>query len=109
MNFPMLMVDPAGWRKRLLDAVARDGRNDIAIAKAAGLGRNYVQQLRTTAKEPSVRHIIKLADALGVSLVHIFLGDDFTVEDEEFFRLLRDLPPEGRAAVLQLLKTARRT
>lgn len=108
MNVPMPAMDPEGWRTRLLEAVERDGRTDIAIARAAGLGRNFVQQLRTTNRQPSVPNLIALADALGVSLVYLFVGSDFTQQDEEFFRLLRDLPPEGRAAVLQLLKSARR-
>ena len=96
-----------GWKERLLAAIDADGRNDRQISNDAGLGQNFVNQFRTTSREPRVKQVIKLADALGVSLAYLFLGEEITPEDEEFFQFLRESTPEGREAVLQLLKTMR--
>jgi transcriptional regulator with XRE-family HTH domain len=92
------------WKERLLAAIEADGRSARAISLASDLGPNFVTQFRE-GREPGVKQVIKLADTLGVSLAHLFLGDDITAQDEEFFRLLRDSTPEGREAVLTLLRS----
>jgi transcriptional regulator with XRE-family HTH domain len=101
----MRMADD--WKYRLLAAIDRDGRNDKEISLAAGLGQNFVNQFRHGTREPKTKQVLKLADALGVSLTHIFLGEDVTRQDEEFFQLLRESSPEGRDAVLRLLRSLR--
>jgi transcriptional regulator with XRE-family HTH domain len=100
----------SGWKERLLAAADNDGRTDYAIAAAAGLGRNFVQQLRTTNREPAVKHVIRLADALGLSLTHLFGGSGeiaLTTDEEEFLRLLRQWPDAERQALLLLLRARR--
>jgi transcriptional regulator with XRE-family HTH domain len=92
------------WKERLLAAIDADGRSARAISMAADLGPNFVTQFRE-GREPGVKQVIKLADVLGVSLTYLFLGADLTKQEEEVIRLLRDLSPEGRGAVLQLLRS----
>jgi hypothetical protein len=94
-----------GWKERLLAAIDADERSDHALSLAAGLGPNFINQMRLYDKEPGVKQIIKLADVLGVSLTYLFVGDDFTTQDEEFVQLLRNSTPEGREAVLTLLRS----
>lgn len=106
MSAEHLMVDD--WAERLLEAINADGRTDRDISIAAGLGQNYVNQFRNGDRsKPKVKQIIKLADALGVSLTYLFLGADVTPEDERFVQLLRDSRPEVREAVLTLLQSRR--
>lgn len=90
---------------RLMNAIDADGRSDRAISLAAGLGENYVNQMRLYGKEPSIICAGKLADALNVSLAYVLLGTEITRRDEEFVQLLREVPPHGRQAVLQLLRS----
>lgn len=93
-----------GWKQRLLAAIEADGRSDRAISLAADLGPNFVNELRNTEKEPSVKKVLKLADELNVSLTHLFIGDNTTREDEEFLRLLRQSSDAERAGFLALLR-----
>ncbi len=92
-----------GWRDRLLEAVARDGRKDRAISLAAKLGPNFVNQLRHNDKDPKIKSLIKLCDELNVSLAQIFTGLDVTPQDEEFWAIYRSMPEGERAALLALL------
>lgn len=66
-----------GWKDRLLQAIDADGRSDRAISLAAGLGPNFISQMRgtTTAapKKPNIEYVRKLADALGKDL-HSIVG-----------------------------------
>lgn len=94
-----------GWRERLIAAVDADPRADRAISLAAGLGPNFVNELRNTSKEPGVKHVLKLAAELNVSLAHLFYGDDTTAEDEEFLRLLRASSASEREHLLGLLRS----
>lgn len=93
-----------GWRNRLIDAINADGRSDRAISLAAGLGPNFVNELRNQTKEPGVEKIMKLADELNVSLTYLFMGSDVTAEDEAFLRLYRQYSDEERAGLLAILK-----
>lgn len=64
-----------GWRERLLAAIDGDERSDRAISLAAGLGPNYVSQLRGTQaaapKKPNIEYVRKLAATLGKELSSI--------------------------------------
>lgn len=67
------------WRERLLAAIDADERSDRAISLAAGLGPNFVGQMRGSKtappKNPSIEHITKLARALNLPLASI-LGEE---------------------------------
>lgn len=64
-----------GWRERLLAAIDDDGRSDRAISLAAGLGPNFVSQMRGTQgaapKKPNIEYVRKLAATLGKELSSI--------------------------------------
>lgn len=91
------------WKRTLLEAVEKDGRPDRAISLAAGLGPNFVNQLRNEDKEPGVQRVLQLAAELKVSLAQLFLGrEDITPEEEELLELARQTSPEDRENLLKL-------
>jgi len=96
-----------GWRERLIAAVDADPRSDRAISLAAGLGPNFVNELRRQDKEPGVKKVLKLARELNVSLTHLFLGRAATPEDDEFFELLGAASEAERESLLALLRARR--
>lgn len=95
------------WRERLIAAVDADPRSDRAISLAAKLGPNFVNELRNTDKEPSLKRILKLASELGLSTTYLFLGNELTTEDEEFIKLLRESTEPERDAFLAILRARR--
>ena len=95
------------WKERLIAAVDADGRSDRAISLAAKLGPNFVNELRNTDKEPSLKRILKLATELRLSTTFLFLGNELTPEDEEFIKLLRESPEPERDAFLAILRARR--
>ncbi len=64
-----------GWKERLLKAIDADGRSDRAISLAAGLGPNFISQMRGTKgagpKKPNIEYVRKIASALGKELSSI--------------------------------------
>jgi len=93
------------WKERILAAAAKDGRSDRAISIAAGLGENFLNQLRHQSRvSPSVDKVLQLASELKLSRSQLFIGDDISQEDEEFLELLRNSAPAERQALLLLLK-----
>lgn len=66
------------WKERLFAAIDGDQRSDRAISLAAGLGPNFISQMRGTKsaapKKPNIEYVRKLAKALGKDLSTI-LGD----------------------------------
>ena len=86
------------WFDRLAKAVERDPRSLREISAAADCGPNYLQQMLRDRKEPGVERFLRITKALGTaSALYIMTGTDFTREDEEFFRLVLNLPPQLRA------------
>lgn len=67
------------WRDRLLKAIDEDERSDRAISLAAGLGPNFISQMRGTKsaapKKPNIAYVQKIADVLGKDLTSI-VGND---------------------------------
>lgn len=92
------------WRQRLIDALEADPRSDRAISRAANLGVNFANELRNSEKEPGINKVIRLADALNLSLAYVFNGSDISAEDERDLRAFLRLPPEKRQAILVLAR-----
>lgn len=90
------------WRGRLLDAVKADGRSDRAISLTAGLGPNFVNELRNQTKEPGVNKVVRLAHTLGLSLSFVFSGADLSAQVEADLALFLSLSPASRKAILDL-------
>lgn len=95
------------WKERLIAAVDADPRSDRAISLDAKLGPNFVNELRNTDKEPSLKRILKLAAELKLSTTYLFLGNELTQEDEEFIKLLRESSEAERDAFLAILRARR--
>lgn len=93
------------WRERLLTAIDADRRSDREISASAGLGENYVFQLKTKVSSPSIDAVIRLADTLGTSATFLLTGIELDAEGEEFIRLAAGLPVEQRRKLLDLLQS----
>jgi transcriptional regulator with XRE-family HTH domain len=92
------------WRTRLIQAVDADGRSDRAISEAAGLGVNFVNELRRGEKEPGVNKVLKLAGTLRLSLGFVFNGAEISARDEADLKLFLSLSPASRQAILDLAR-----
>lgn len=91
------------WKARLIEAIEKDGRDDAVISRAAGLGRNFVNQFRGT-RVPSVENLLALCAEVDVSLSRVFFGSDISREAEEMLTLFSRLDPEAQAHFLGLLR-----
>ena len=96
------MIDEL-WRQRLFDAIDDDPRSERAISIAAGLGVNYVGQMRKRGKMPGVDAVMKICNALNVNAIFLFTGMCISAEDEQFLKDLKKLPPVQRKVFLDLL------
>mgnify|MGYP001760061663 CR=1 FL=1 len=96
------------WKKRLVEAIDADSRPARAISKAAGLGVNFVNELKNTDKDPSVNKVLRLAKELNLSVAQVFLGYELTSDDEYLLSVLRTIPNEQKAALLTALQAAPR-
>lgn len=92
------------WRNRLLTAVDDDGRSDRAISLAAGLGPNFVNELRNSEKEPGVNKVTRLARTLNLSLGYVFSGMEISAVNEADLKVFLSLSPENRQAILTLAR-----
>lgn len=92
------------WRTRLIEAVDKDERSDRAISRAAGLGPNFVNELRRSEKSPSVDNVIALIRQLGLSEAYVFSGFELSGADAELMRVFLALSPSNREALLVLAR-----
>lgn len=92
-----------GWRDRLDAAIKNSGRSDRSLSLEAGLGENYVQQMRTKGKMPGADALIKLCETLGVSVTYIFSGAKMTPEEEEMLVLFSSLDDAQKKTFLDFL------
>lgn len=60
------------WRMRLRSAVATDGRPYRKLSLAAGMGPNFVHEILSTHKSPSVESLSRLTKVLGTSMGELF-------------------------------------
>ena len=93
-----------GWRERLLAAVDADPRPDRTISLAAGLGPNFINQLRHSNKQPGINNVLRLAEELQVSRSALFLGRDISADEEEFLTLLRSASDAQKSGLMLLLR-----
>lgn len=94
------------WKQRLLRAIDADERSDRAISKAAGLGINFVNELKNTDKDPSVTKVLRLAKELNLSIAQVFLGLEISNDDEYLLSVLKNIPQEQKVALLTALQAA---
>lgn len=83
------------WRKRLLTAVDRDQRSDRRISIAAGLGENFVNQLRRHKKVPTIESFLALVDVLGTaSAIYVLTGVEMNSRVATLLQAAQSLDPE---------------
>lgn len=96
-----------GWKTRLIEAVeaaiAR-GRSQRSLGEAAGLGPNFITQLRNSGRTPQLDSVIKLAQEIDVSLRYIIFGQAMTREEEEILDILLAMTEESRRDFLAVLR-----
>ena len=97
-------MSEASWRDRLLALIEADERSDRALSTAAGLGPNYIQQMRDRGTSPNITQTEKLCAALGVSVIYVLTGLQMDREGEEFLSLAATRSPEERRHLLELLR-----
>lgn len=97
----------SGWEKRLKEALAKDRRSYSAISKAAGLSRNFVSQMFTDEKAPSIDNFAAICRVLGVSPIYIWTGAPMTPEMEILLERWAQLAPDRKVAILALMDTMR--
>ncbi|QUS59196.1 helix-turn-helix domain-containing protein [Pseudovibrio brasiliensis] len=92
------------WKERLKEAVKKDGRSMAAISRACGRSPQYVTQIFSYDKEPTIGNLTKLCEALNVSPVYIVSGIDLPKELEPLIGKFADLPASDRALFLNLFE-----
>lgn len=92
------------WQERLEDAVRKDGRKPRSISIAAGLGPNYLSEVFTKGKVPSVDNLLKLCAELHVSATFVLTGSEVSPESEEMLSLLAGLDVEAQSTLLNLAR-----
>lgn len=97
-----------GWRARLRKAVDASEKSQRDISLKAGMGAGYVNSLFRDGKDPTIDNLMKVCEAVGVSLSYVLYGVQMSQETEEFLRLVQEAPEGERDALLKLLRERRR-
>jgi transcriptional regulator with XRE-family HTH domain len=90
------------WRDRIETLLADRNLSMRSVSMRAGLGENYLVGIMREGKDPSIERIIKVADALNVSLAWLLYGMEIGPEEEKLLRLFARLPEKQRRAILDL-------
>lgn len=96
-------MEDTGWKTRLADAVKASGKSKREISQAAGNGPGYLHSILNEGKEPTVKNLMQLCDAIPASITYILHGLNVTPEDEELLKALHKNPSK-RAAIQSLIK-----
>ncbi|WP_273689054.1 hypothetical protein [Ketogulonicigenium vulgare] len=92
-----------GWRDRLQKAVEESGKSKRSISLQTGNGAGYLHSILTEGKDPGIENLMKVCDAIPVSLAFILYGYHISDEDAALINLMKQ-SPEAREAVLTLLR-----
>jgi transcriptional regulator with XRE-family HTH domain len=94
-----------GWHSRLIEAIERDSRGYFGLSQAAGLSRNYVQQLVKYGKEPGAAKLVRILEALGTDAsLYIILGVEMTPENAKALAAFSAMTKPQRDALLPFLE-----
>lgn len=93
------------WKARLLAAVdaatAGNKRSMRDICREAGLGPNYLSQLRSNEERaPRLDEFFRLTEALNVSAIHILMGVEMSRLDEEILQTVAPMSEEAKNGLL---------
>lgn len=91
---------------RLIEVIDRDERSDNKISTDAGLGRNFVQQLKKTGRTPGIDRLMMLLNTLGRhSTVYILTGLTVDESDVEALELISALPQDAKQNALAFFRS----
>jgi len=90
-------------------AIRASGKSQRDISLTAGMGPGYVNSLFKESKDPTIENLMRVCQAVGVSLSYVLYGYQMTAETEEILKLLEDASPGERSGLLQLLRERRRS
>lgn len=94
-----------GWRKRVVEAIEKDGRSQRKLAEAASVSSSFINELITLDKEPSADKLLRVIHALKLSVTYVFTGVELSAEVEEFAQLLDKVPEAEREPLLKMLRS----
>lgn len=100
-----MRMDDLAWRKRLADSILGSGLKLAEISRRAGVGRNYVQQMTKYDKNSRTDYVIRVCQALNVSLSYIFAGVEISSGTEELVQRFQALPEKEQEAFLNYLRS----
>lgn len=93
------------WRKRLAETIKASGLSLAEISRRADVGRNYVQQMTKYDKNPRADYVVKVCQALRVSLAYIFAGVEINAGTEELVQRFQALSEKEQDAFLNWLRS----
>lgn len=93
------------WRERLADAIEGKQTSERALSIAIGRASSYVNGVLKLGKEPTIENLVKMADALDVSLMWLLFGDDVSPEAERLLRLYSGLSSAQKSDFLRLAES----
>lgn len=95
-----------GWAERLREVIADDPRSLLKISEAAGLGRNYVQQMMKRGTAPNADKLADLLEVLGRdAALYVLTGLRIDQQDLELLKTWKRVPPGARQGALQLFRS----
>ena len=66
-----------------------------ALSEKAGLAQNYISQIVTGMRKPSIEAVEQLCEAMGISLPEFFARKDDDMPEVEFVPLVKAVPRAG--------------
>lgn len=95
-----------GWFERLVAALEADGRGMRALSLAAKCGPNYIQQMISNGKRPTVDKLLSILEVLGEGkALEILIGARLSKTDVDFIQLFSALDPSAKDAALSFFRT----
>lgn len=94
-----------GWMDRLLEVIEADTRSMRSVSQAAGLGVNYITQVKNRDRTPGADYLAKIMTQYSdQDAIYVYVGFRFSSEDIEVLRQLSHLSPDARAHFLDFLR-----
>lgn len=93
------------WFARLIEAIEADGRSMNDLSLSAGLGRNFISQMKSAGKVPSLENFGALLSALGdEATYYVLIGVRASREDLEAMLALQGLSPRARSLAFSFFR-----
>lgn len=93
-----------GWKSRLWEKIEEDERVDRRLSLEAGLGPNYLSQLRKSGNSPTIDSALKLCETLNISFLWVLTGLDIDADGQELLEIASRLHPRRRRSLIDALR-----